>query len=401
MGDLIPKEYRRVVLWQNLPSHHQAGYVSELASRGLDVAWMVQDSIADSARSGMGWPEFESSTVRLKVSPSEDEIIAELEADPERTLHVFSGVFFVPLVRRAFILASRRGLNLALMTEPPIPAGVDMPGEQGGKLRKLKFVVPLAHKVFRFAYKRQIKAVFCIGKMARDWATATGYTDAQIFPWAYFPVAPPYQAPTRESDHPFGMIYMGQLTPRKGVDLMIEAALTLPGENWRLKVIGKGDLSESLESRVREAGKEHLIEFHPFLPWAETMQWLAEADLALVPSRHDGWGAVVSESLMQGVPVICTDHTGAQDLVQHPWRGAVVPAGDAEALRQAMIHWMDQGSPCPEDRARIRRWSHRAQGVAAANYLIAVLAHLSGKGERPSAPWFADEPLPEAAAKAP
>lgn len=389
------------MLWQNLPSHHQAGYISELANLGLDVTWMVQDTVSGSVRAGMGWPEFESSTVKLKVAPTDEQIIAELERQPESTLHVFGGVFFVPLVRRAFILAARRGLKLALMTEPPIPAGVHMPGEQGGKLRKLKFIVPLAHKVFRFAYKRQIKAVFCIGKMARDWAKETGYTDAQIFPWAYFPVAPPYKVPDHSSERPFQMIYMGQLTPRKGVDLIIDAALELPGDNWRLKIIGKGDLAESLESRVQEARKEHLIEFQPFLPWAETMQLLAESDLALVPSRHDGWGAVVSESLMQGVPVICTDHTGAQDLVQHPWRGSIVPAGDAQSLRQAILHWLEKGSPSPEARTRIRHWSQRAQGASAAEYLIAVLAHLSGKCERPSAPWFTDEPLPEAAAKAP
>ena len=401
MGDLNPSEYKRVVLWQNLPSHHQAGYVSELASRGLVVTWMVQDSIADSARAGMGWPEFESSTVTLKVSPSEEEILAELALDPDSTLHIFSGVFFVPLVRKAFMLAARKGLSLALMSEPPIPAGIEMPGEQGGRLRKLKFAIPLAHKLFRFAYQRQIKAVFCIGKMARDWATEAGYKDSVIFPWAYFPVQPPYPENLPTEDHLYRMVYMGQLTPRKGVDLMVEAALNLPGDHWRLKVIGQGELGDSLKSQVEQAGKSHLIEFLPFSPWAETMRTLAESDLALVPSRHDGWGAVVSEALMQGVPVICTDRTGAQDLVQHPWRGTVVPAGDSAALHRAMIQWMDRGSPTPEDRTRLRSWSRRAQGAAAADFLLTILSHLSGRGPRPSAPWFDDEPLPESTTSAP
>ena len=56
----------------------------------------------------------------------------------------------------------------------------------------------------------------------------------------------------------------------------------------------------------------------------------------MLPSRFDGWGAVVNEALMVGTPVICSDRCGASDLIENGRNGYVFEAGNARALRERL-----------------------------------------------------------------
>ena len=71
---------------------------------------------------------------------------------------------------------------------------------------------------------------------------------------------------------------------------------------------------------------------------AELPGLFAEADAFVLPSRHDGWGVVINEALGAGLPIIVSDGVGAaHDLVTHGVNGLITPAGDACALRDALV----------------------------------------------------------------
>jgi glycosyltransferase involved in cell wall biosynthesis len=65
----------------------------------------------------------------------------------------------------------------------------------------------------------------------------------------------------------------------------------------------------------------------------------------VLPSRFDGWGAVVNEALMVGTPVICSDRCGASDVIENGRNGYVFEADNADALLQRLhcffedFHW--------------------------------------------------------------
>ena len=59
---------------------------------------------------------------------------------------------------------------------------------------------------------------------------------------------------------------------------------------------------------------------------------MSSADCLILPSRHDGWGAVVSEALMVGTPVICSDACGSAGVVHASGVGGVFRSGDHCAL---------------------------------------------------------------------
>ena len=132
-------------------------------------------------------------------------------------------------------------------------------------------------------------------------------------------------------------LFSGSLIVRKGVDLLALAFARLAGElpGVRLRLLGKGRLRPELERRLQPFAER--VKFVGFRDWDDLPAEYGQADVLCVPSRYDGWGMVVPEGLAAGLPVIATGQTGATlDLIEPGRNGWLIPAGDEEALYQAM-----------------------------------------------------------------
>ncbi len=88
-----------------------------------------------------------------------------------------------------------------------------------------------------------------------------------------------------------------------------------------------GELSVS--SSVRYVGP---------LKQAQLREWYAESSLLVLPSVEEGLAMVQAEALSAGVPVLCTDRTGGQDIFEDNEHGFVVPSGDSDILAEK-IGW--------------------------------------------------------------
>jgi glycosyltransferase involved in cell wall biosynthesis len=132
-------------------------------------------------------------------------------------------------------------------------------------------------------------------------------------------------------------LFSGSLIHRKGVDLLASAFVQLAQEfsRVRLRLIGNGELRESVEQTLRPVRER--VEFVGFRDWEELPEAYASADVLCVPSRYDGWGLVVPEGLAAGLPVIATDRMGAAlEFVESGRNGWLIPADDQSALINAM-----------------------------------------------------------------
>jgi glycosyltransferase involved in cell wall biosynthesis len=95
------------------------------------------------------------------------------------------------------------------------------------------------------------------------------------------------------------------------------------------------------------------VAFHGVVSNDDVRAALTRADCAVLPSRFDGWGTLVNESLAAGTPVICTASCGAAVLVSSARLGSVVQANSAAALSAALSHAIARGSVQPQGRAAI------------------------------------------------
>jgi len=129
-----------------------------------------------------------------------------------------------------------------------------------------------------------------------------------------------------------------RLAAEKGLDLAIEAFAKLvrkfPGRDMALVLVGEGPERLALEKLARECGVARQVIFTGLIVQA----WKAYAafDIFLMPSRIESFGIALLEAMASGCCAIASDAGGLPEILSDPSLGWLVPAGDEQALAQAM-----------------------------------------------------------------
>ena len=207
-------------------------------------------------------------------------------------------------------------------------------------------------------------AIACIGSLAVD-SYREMFPGQTLFNIPYYCTLNDYaeaaesRSTIREND-PVRILFCGQMIRRKGVDLLIRAfdRLVADGKSVRLILVGReADLPEFLKETSPHARQR--TSFLGFQNPDDLPNIFAQADVFVLPSRHDGWGVVVNEALGSGLPIVCSDAVGAaHDIIVPGENGAMVPAGEVDALYEGLLRLVtDAGLRMrwSEASARLRR----------------------------------------------
>ncbi|MCI5140149.1 MAG: glycosyltransferase family 1 protein, partial [Candidatus Electrothrix sp. ATG1] len=150
------------------------------------------------------------------------------------------------------------------------------------------------------------------------------------------------EKPPQRDDEPVRFVYVGELTPRKGVDLLIRAFARLLESvpDAQLTLIGKGVDLEALKALVKELGCEHAVFFPGSVPYDSVPAEMVRHDVFVLPTRLDVFGLVVAEAVACGLPVICSCYAGAaNDMVKE--NGFIVDPEKTDELAAAMKKMVD------------------------------------------------------------
>lgn len=133
------------------------------------------------------------------------------------------------------------------------------------------------------------------------------------------------------------VLFLGQLTPRKSVDVLVRAVARLARPEIRLVVAGNDrGPGPALRRLVRALGLEPVTTFTGVLAGRERLEALAAADVVAYPSRQEVFGLVPLEALLAGTPVVVADDCGAAEVIGRTGGGVTVPPGDPPALAEAI-----------------------------------------------------------------
>jgi len=257
----------------------------------------------------------------------------------------------------------------------------DFRGIAGG-LRKVRCCWDVARN------RARVDFALAMGSLGETWWIRSGFRRDRVFPFGYVVEAPDAgHAQTPRADSAVRVMFLGRLVECKGLELLLSALALCRLEAWRATFAGSGPLEANCRKLAAHAGIAERVTFVPSQPYGEAMKLLEQADLLVLPSRYDGWGAVVNEALMRGIPVICTSACGASDLIRYPWLGSVAAPNSAESLRKPLWEWIARGPRTPELSERIRAWSRCIEGESMAGYFLRVIECVYEGGPRPVAPW--------------
>jgi glycosyltransferase involved in cell wall biosynthesis len=140
--------------------------------------------------------------------------------------------------------------------------------------------------------------------------------------------------------------YIGQIKPHKGVDLLVDAAISLliDGQTVSVDLWGSETEDPAYVARL----KQQTANF-PTIRWngqytgAKVWDVLAGLDVLVVPSRwYENSPTVILEAFMMHVPVVATNLGGMAELVEHDISGLVFELNNADGLRSQLRRLLDE-----------------------------------------------------------
>ena len=141
------------------------------------------------------------------------------------------------------------------------------------------------------------------------------------------------------------LLYAGRLIENKRVDVAIKALKVLidKGYNLRLGIVGVGPEEERLKTICINLGIQKNVEFFGEVgTQIELWGMLKSAKVFLFPSEREGFGLMVAESLVAGVPVVTSDSFDnlSKLLINDKETGSLVKSGDVYQFSIAVENWL-------------------------------------------------------------
>lgn len=212
----------------------------------------------------------------------------------------------------------------------------------------------LSSNRWRGTYKNLVNRYICLTDFSASRLVAGGLPEDRIIVKPNFLPDPPALNSIKENY----AVYVGRLTPEKGVRALVEAWCNI--RELPLKIVGDGALRVELQDIANRSGAP--IEFLGFRPRNEVMELTGRAALQIIPSEcYEGFPLVVLEAFACGTPLAVSRIGSLDALIEDGVTGVKFQPGDPNDLAEVVRElWLDN-----EKRHGI---STRARAVFDSNY---------------------------------
>jgi len=187
------------------------------------------------------------------------------------------------------------------------------------------------------AFMHGVSRIVAISDAVREFHVRAGLPEQKLVTIHYGLDAPP-AAPSELTPAAAGIpedaplvLAIGRLIAQKDHETLLRAFARVHRERpeARLAILGWGRREPALRALVRELR----LEESALLPGrVEPRDWLARADVFVHTSRWEGFGIVLLEAMLSGLPVVSTAVSAVPEIVVDGETGTLVPAGDVGAV---------------------------------------------------------------------
>ncbi|MDJ0704394.1 MAG: glycosyltransferase [Leptolyngbyaceae cyanobacterium MO_188.B28] len=130
------------------------------------------------------------------------------------------------------------------------------------------------------------------------------------------------------------LVSVGSLSPKKGFETAIRAVSEKRMIVDSYTIVGEGPTRARLESLIDSLNLQDTVRL---VGWADDVgQHYRAADVAVIPSRWEGFGLVAVEALSVGLPVIASDVPGLRELLSGCEAAVLVSEGDTTQIAEAI-----------------------------------------------------------------
>ncbi|KKB80915.1 glycosyl transferase family 1 [Devosia soli] len=144
--------------------------------------------------------------------------------------------------------------------------------------------------------------------------------------------------PVKKLSTPPLILSVGLLAERKGHDVLVAAFGKLRDLEWQAQIVGKthdAAVEARLRGQIEALGLGERVVLTGLLDDAEVIERYRAASIFALATRYEGYGIVLGEALLHGLPIV-TCRTGAVPDTVPEGAGLLVPVDDAEAIAKAL-----------------------------------------------------------------
>ena len=138
------------------------------------------------------------------------------------------------------------------------------------------------------------------------------------------------------------VIAVGRYDYQKGFDRLIEAWRLVNDffPDWKLKIIGDGELRKEMETVINNYKMENCIELKNSV--LDILSEYLTVSFLVLSSRYEGFGMVLVEAMSVGLPVVSFDcKCGPKDIITEAEDGFLIPEGDVPALAERIMQLIE------------------------------------------------------------
>jgi glycosyltransferase involved in cell wall biosynthesis len=381
----------KIISWQSLLTDHQYFTWQAMQQRGHEISFILA-RVNDESREKQGWTISQSDEIPCTILPNKGwwNTGKKIIQDNKDAIHIFGGFWadkrFFPLI----LYSSFINIKTAVMNESysEVQTGYLNEGKKLSNWCKTKlrpilyFVAIMASKLVS---KKNKICLLAIGSNAQKQFFQAGLKKEQIFPWGYFVPSKSKRLKSKVRPSILQLIFIGNLLSIKGLDLVIQATNEINKEkkgSITLEIFGYGDPTKWISTS--SIG----ISYKGIIPFGHSQEIVKNYDYLILPSRHDGWGVVVNEALLQGVPVILSDRVGAKALVEKSGAGLLFESENVDELKQLLLSLASNPHKQAQYAEKAAQMAEKITPSAAAIYLEEILNYFYfSKGQRPTPNW--------------
>ncbi len=149
------------------------------------------------------------------------------------------------------------------------------------------------------------------------------------------------------------VLYLGKITPRKGIDFLVKAFSMLDDADVSLVIAGNDmGFKHEVDKIARETNVSSRVLFTGLLTGRDKLSAYRDADVLVYPAIHEIFGLVPFEAMMCGAPVIVTDDCGCGEIIGNEGIGYLVKYNDIKGLRDRITEVL---ASTPDAHERVKR----------------------------------------------
>lgn len=153
---------------------------------------------------------------------------------------------------------------------------------------------------------------------------------------------------------PLHLVMAGQVNYRKGIHHILNVLKNYSPEEVKLVLFGSLNRTDPY---IANNCNIPTIEYRGFVTQDKIIEEYKKSDAYLFPSMCEGLSLSVLEAMSSGLPVIVSDHSGANDLIKDGVNGMVFTAGNDEELKR-VINWFIH------NKNKLKEMGHNARATA-------------------------------------